>query len=174
VTNTIIAEVKGVLPATATAQLSNDFADAQQIVVTVVGGLGSYEYQLNGGAYQTSNVFSIYEGGEYTIHVKDNLGCNDFTLTVTALNYPKFFTPNNDGYHDFWNIEGLTTANKAEIYIFDRYGKLLKQISPLGQGWDGSYNGTPMPEPIIGSSFCTPTKTASEKNSIRISRSSDS
>ncbi|HOZ73688.1 MAG TPA: T9SS type B sorting domain-containing protein [Flavobacterium sp.] len=145
VTNTIIAEVKGVLPATATAQLSNDFADAQQIVVTVVGGLGSYEYQLNGGAYQTSNVFSIYEGGEYTIHVKDNLGCNDFTLTVTALNYPKFFTPNNDGYHDFWNIEGLTTANKAEIYIFDRYGKLLKQISPLGQGWDGSYNGTPMP-----------------------------
>jgi hypothetical protein len=40
-----------VLPATATAQLSNDFADAQQIVVTVVGGLGSYEYQLNGGAY---------------------------------------------------------------------------------------------------------------------------
>ncbi len=145
VTHTIIADVKGVLPATATAQVSNDFADAQQIVVTVVGGLGSYEYQLNGGAYQTSNVFDIYEGGEYIIHVKDNLGCNEFTITVIALNYPKFFTPNADGYHDFWNIEGLTTANKAEIYIFDRYGKLLKQISPLGQGWDGTYNGTAMP-----------------------------
>ncbi len=145
VTRTIIADVQAVLPATATVQVTNDFADAQQIVVTVIGGLGSYEYQLNDGAYQASNIFDIYEGGEYTVHVKDNLGCNEFTLTVTALNYPKFFTPNNDGYHDFWNIEGLTTANKAEIYIFDRYGKLLKQISPLGQGWDGTYNGTPMP-----------------------------
>ncbi|MEQ3665458.1 T9SS type B sorting domain-containing protein, partial [Olleya sp.] len=30
-------------------------------------------------------------------------------------------------------------------YIFDRYGKLLKQLSPSGLGWDGTYNGNPMP-----------------------------
>ncbi|RCT56488.1 T9SS type B sorting domain-containing protein, partial [Winogradskyella sp. KYW1333] len=29
--------------------------------------------------------------------------------------------------------------------IFDRYGKLLKQISPTGSGWDGTYNGNSMP-----------------------------
>ncbi|WP_445711803.1 T9SS type B sorting domain-containing protein [Flavobacterium sp.] len=28
---------------------------------------------------------------------------------------------------------------------FDRYGKLLKQISPLGSGWDGVFNGKPLP-----------------------------
>jgi len=33
----------------------------------------------------------------------------------------------------------------AKIYIFDRYGKLLKQISPSGAGWDGTYNGSPLP-----------------------------
>ena len=33
----------------------------------------------------------------------------------------------------------------AKIYIFDRYGKLLNQLSPLTEGWDGSYNGNPMP-----------------------------
>ena len=27
------------------------------------------------------------------------------------------------------------------IYIYDRYGKLLKQISINGEGWDGTYNG---------------------------------
>jgi gliding motility-associated-like protein len=145
VIHTIIADVQGVLPAKAVAFVNNDFGNPQQIIVNVFGGLGSYQYQLNGGAYQTDNTFIIREGGEYTVHVKDNLGCNEFTLTVTALNYPKFFTPNNDGYHDFWNIEGFTSANKAEIYIFDRYGKLLKQISPLGQGWDGTYNGSEMP-----------------------------
>lgn len=31
------------------------------------------------------------------------------------------------------------------IYIFDRYGKLVKQISPLSQGWDGTFDGSQMP-----------------------------
>jgi gliding motility-associated-like protein len=33
----------------------------------------------------------------------------------------------------------------TRIYIFDRYGKLLKDISPNGSGWDGTYIGQPMP-----------------------------
>jgi gliding motility-associated-like protein len=33
----------------------------------------------------------------------------------------------------------------SRIYIFDRYGKLLKEISPDGVGWDGNYTGHPMP-----------------------------
>jgi large repetitive protein len=56
-----------------------------------------------------------------------------------------FFTPNNDGYHDTWNIIGIADNPTAKIYIFDRYGKLLKQLSPTGRGWDGTYNGRPMP-----------------------------
>jgi gliding motility-associated-like protein len=31
------------------------------------------------------------------------------------------------------------------IYIFDRHGRLLAQITPGGVGWDGTYNGSPMP-----------------------------
>ncbi|NRB60748.1 MAG: T9SS type B sorting domain-containing protein, partial [Winogradskyella sp.] len=44
-----------------------------------------------------------------------------------------------------WNIYGGGLLSTAKIYIFDRYGKLLKQISPLGAGWDGTYNGNLMP-----------------------------
>jgi gliding motility-associated-like protein len=33
----------------------------------------------------------------------------------------------------------------AKIFIFDRFGKLLKQISPLEKGWNGNFNGNPMP-----------------------------
>jgi gliding motility-associated-like protein len=55
-------------------------------------------------------------------------------------------TPNQDGYHDTWNIIALGDIDPtAKIYIFDRYGKLLKQLSPTGSGWDGTYNGNPMP-----------------------------
>jgi gliding motility-associated-like protein len=35
--------------------------------------------------------------------------------------------------------------SQSLIYIFDRYGRLLAQITPGGLGWDGTYNGTPMP-----------------------------
>ncbi|MGV7107808.1 T9SS type B sorting domain-containing protein, partial [Flavobacterium sp. U410] len=35
--------------------------------------------------------------------------------------------------------------NTTKLYIFDRYGKLVKQISPNGNGWDGTYNGRQLP-----------------------------
>ena len=54
---------------------------------------------------------------------------------------PKFFTPNNDGYKDTWQIYGVRNFNEAKIFIYDRYGKLLKQLSPTGLGWDGTFNG---------------------------------
>ena len=30
-------------------------------------------------------------------------------------------------------------------YIYDRYGKYIKQISPSTEGWDGTLNGQPLP-----------------------------
>ena len=38
-----------------------------------------------------------------------------------------------------------TYQTKTKIYIFDRYGKLLKELDPLGLGWDGTYIGYPLP-----------------------------
>ncbi|QLJ56653.1 T9SS type B sorting domain-containing protein [Flavobacterium psychrophilum] len=63
------------------------------------------------------------------------------------LGVPKYFTPNGDGIHDYWNVEGITATFNANttITIFDRFGKLIKQISPLDQGWDGTDNGQKLP-----------------------------
>ena len=63
------------------------------------------------------------------------------------LVFPTFFTPNGDGYNDFWYIIGVNKnlSTNINIQIFDRYGKLLKQIDPLSQGWDGTFNGNQMP-----------------------------
>ncbi len=62
-----------------------------------------------------------------------------------VIDYPPFFTPNQDGFNDTWNIKALEDQQLSTIYIFDRYGKLLKQIKPESEGWDGTYNGKPMP-----------------------------
>ncbi|MNK24496.1 hypothetical protein D3C87_428020 [compost metagenome] len=63
---------------------------------------------------------------------------------VSIIDYPNFFTPNGDGFHDTWNIIGLGEQTDAKIYIFDRYGKLIKQIAANGEGWDGTFGGSPV------------------------------
>ncbi|MNK75457.1 hypothetical protein D3C87_949980 [compost metagenome] len=64
---------------------------------------------------------------------------------VSIIDYPNFFTPNGDGFHDTWNIIGLGEQTDATIYIFDRYSKLIKQIASNGEGWDGTFGGSPVP-----------------------------
>ena len=91
---------------------------------------------LDFGPFQTSNVFNNVASGWHTVTVKDTSGCGIATLDVLVINYPKYFTPNGDGFHDTWNITDLKDLGNSMIYIFDRYGKLLKQIWPDKAGWD--------------------------------------
>ena len=116
-------------------------------LVTIADPIGvNYMYQLDYGTFQTSNVFENVSSGIHSITVKHINGCSELTdNNVLVIGYPKFFTPNGDSYNDTWNIVGLKDQLNTRIYIFDRYGKLLKDISPSGSGWDGNYIGNPMP-----------------------------
>ncbi|UOK42304.1 MULTISPECIES: T9SS type B sorting domain-containing protein [Flavobacterium] len=130
----------------ASAVVTNYFADTQAITVTVVGN-GTYLYSLDGGAFQTSNVFINVLPGTHTVTIHDTHGCTDIVLSdILTIGYPRYFTPNGDGYNDTWNIWSLSDDQpNSEIHIYDRYGKLLKQIVPSGAGWDGTFNGQTLP-----------------------------
>ena len=58
----------------------------------------------------------------------------------------KFFSPNSDGVKDYWQIVGTNALIQPEIFIFDRHGKLLKQLSPNSKGWDGTFNNKNVPQ----------------------------
>ena len=123
----------------------NDFTSNNS--ATIITTSGNYEFSLDGINYQDSNVFNNLEAGEYLVYVQDKNGCGITTMSFYILDYPKYFTPNDDGYNDTWQIKNLDKRGfeASKIYIFDRYGKLLKQTSPLSQGWNGTFNGTPLP-----------------------------
>ncbi|KGO92458.1 hypothetical protein Q767_15635 [Flavobacterium enshiense DK69] len=121
------------------------FSNDPTITAVVTGGSGNFEYQLDGGAYQASNVFTGVLQGLHVVHVVDVEGCTDLIQNIFVIDYPRFFTPNGDGYNETWNIWDLKDQPNAEIFIFDRYGKLIKQIATTGEGWDGTYNGHPLP-----------------------------
>jgi gliding motility-associated-like protein len=126
--------------------VTNAFSD-EQVITIKIEGYGQYEYKLDEGPWQPTPVFTNVSAGVHTVYVRDTNtnGCGEIILTgVSVIDYPNFFTPNDDGFRDKWNIIGLDQED-AKIYIFDRYGKLLKQISAVGEGWDGTFNGANMP-----------------------------
>ena len=110
-----------------------------------VSGSGPWEYSIDDFFYQSLPVFSDLLPGFYNINVRSLNGCDQLTIPTTIIAAPNFFTPNQDGFHDYWQVIAIETEPDAQIYIFDRFGKLLKQLSPTGIGWDGTYNGNPMP-----------------------------
>ncbi|EAS19630.1 conserved hypothetical protein [Flavobacteria bacterium BBFL7] len=110
-----------------------------------VSGSGPWEYSIDNFFYQSSPIFTNLLPGYYDVQVRSLNGCDHITVPATIIAAPNFFTPNQDGFHDYWQVIAIETEPDAQIYIFDRFGKLLKQLSPTGIGWDGTYNGNPMP-----------------------------
>lgn len=133
-------------PANATIEVSEPFSDEVNITVTNIIGFGEYEFKLDDGKYQDDPIFKNVSAGEHIVYIQDRKGnCTTTILKATVLKYPKFFTPNNDSYNDYWNIPALSAQPNASISIFDRYGKLLKRFNTTSLGWDGRYNGADLP-----------------------------
>ncbi|MFE3846765.1 choice-of-anchor L domain-containing protein [Flavobacterium sp. LB3P45] len=136
-------------PASVSYTTSGWFTENQTLtVITVpfVGDGSNFLYSLDAGPPQERNVFTNVSSGIHEITVSD-ANCGTFTIPVIVklINSPKFFTPNGDGFNDTWNITGIPNQENLKLYIFDRYGKLLKELLPNGSGWDGTFNGYKLP-----------------------------
>lgn len=143
-TKKFIAIVSGI--ATITSVDINDFSGNGNSVLINYTGNGDYEFSIDGVRYQNSPFFTNVIEGDYLVHIKDKNGCGiPVSLRIFVLDYPRFFTPNGDSYNDFWTIKNGAKYPNMLLYIFDRYGKLISQVNPKGNGWDGNYNGEPIP-----------------------------
>tara|TARA_R110002033_G_scaffold89819_3_gene139968 strand:- start:10977 stop:16139 length:5163 start_codon:yes stop_codon:yes gene_type:complete len=126
-----------------------DISDNNTITINETNlGLGDYEYALDDefSSYQDEPFFDRIKGGIHTLFVRDKNGCGTTSIDISVIDYPNFFTPNGDGFNDSWQILGINAQfqPQSDIYIFNRYGKLLKQLNPLSNGWDGTFNGNMM------------------------------
>jgi gliding motility-associated-like protein len=130
-----------------------DTALGLQIIVEVSGN-GDYEYAIDDstGRYQDNNTFNAVTPGTHTLYVRDKNGCgiaeDTFMQDLTIEGFPKFFSPNGDLINDFWQFAQPATGDRIvlnSIRIYDRYGTFLKQITQDSQGWDGNFNGKPLP-----------------------------
>ena len=125
-----------------------DASEFNSIAVSVSGD-GDYEFSLDNplGPYQDLGSFQDVLPGLHTVYVIDKNGCGITQEMVSVIGFMKFFTPNDDGFNDTWQIIGVSAQFQpdSKVFIYDRYGKLITQISPLQGGWNGKYNGYNMP-----------------------------
>ncbi|WMI65634.1 choice-of-anchor L domain-containing protein [Aestuariibaculum sp. YM273] len=122
-------------------------ASENSTVTINVSGEGIYEFAIDNSIFQDSNTFSNVSAGIHTVYVNDLNGCGMVQQQISVLGFPKYFTPNGDGINDFWKPYGVTSEfyNDIDIKIFNRYGKLIKQINPSQSGWNGTLQGQPLP-----------------------------
>jgi gliding motility-associated-like protein len=140
-----------VLPSNIAEIRAIEIVDASQnnSITVILEDDGDYEYALDNsnGPYQDSNTFENILPGLYTVYVRDKNNCGIAEELISVIGFPKFFTPNNDTQNDYWQVSGISDQfqSNSSILIFDRQGKLLSELDPLGPGWDGTFNGALLP-----------------------------
>ena len=103
-----------------------------------VGNLLSYDLS-NDLPYSSEIYVSIVPYNDFQIA----MGCIGERFVVEKKQVPpNFFTPNNDGYNDVWKFD---SDSYFYIDIFNRFGKLITQLKRTNYGWDGTFNGAPLP-----------------------------
>jgi gliding motility-associated-like protein len=123
----------------------DDFNGQNNSVLINYTGIGDYEFSLDGITFQDSNYFTNIPPGNYTIYIIDKKGCDTVKTEITVITYPTFFTPNGDGYNDTWKIKNIDIYPNSKLEIFDRYGKLLKNLSANDTGWNGKLANENLP-----------------------------
>lgn len=142
-TSTVVVEVIKNEALTNVGVIINDFSSVNNNIEVRAYSSREYEYSMDGINYQKENIFNNVAGGDQTVFVRGKDGCEFFSKDIFVRSYPVFFTPNNDGKNDFWRLKDFPNVSYT-IFIYSRFGQIIKEIKSTTGFWDGNLNGKPM------------------------------
>lgn len=139
-----IEVIMSISPEISTVEIDGFSFSSTVIVNTEVEG--DFEYRLDNGEFQAEGIFEDVLPGNHTVYMRDTNGCGVVTEEIAVVGYFAYFSPNGDGINDNWHIEGMEYLNEPVVSIYNRYGKLIKQLNNNDSNWDGTFSGQQMPE----------------------------
>ncbi len=162
---TVVVNVNNLPEITSIEPVSEE--EQGNMVVSIVKEVGdTYSYSLDGDNYTElplDNIIKDLPIGWSLLYIKnDSTTCvnsKEFYIAPIEIKPAKFFTPNGDGENEKWTVKNLDAYDSYIVEIFDRYGKRLyikrvgsfnigassEDVSEAFEGWEGDYNGHPMP-----------------------------
>ena len=121
-----------------------------RIDISAYGGTSPYTYLWSNGQI-TEDIENLFTG-DYFVTITDFNNCVetdsiyiDFDGFEDCFFIPTLFTPNGDGVHDDWQIDGVSVFPDITVKIFNRWGQLLFESVGYTQRWDGTYKGKELP-----------------------------
>lgn len=114
---------------------SIEIVDAPRNGIAVPQPDGTIRYMPNPGFFGEDT---------FTYRVRDENGnfTNEATVTITViedpLHIPNVFTPNGDGYNDYFVIRGMERYDRVDLLIVNRWGNEVYKNADYKNNWDGN------------------------------------
>ncbi len=112
-----------------------------------------YVYTWSTG--DTLPFIKITNPGRYSLTLTDKYGCSNrgsiHIKKACYLDIPNAFTPNSDGYNDYFLPRRPPGAywERFSMQVYNRWGQIVFETRLMnGQGWDGLFSGKPQPEGV--------------------------
>ena len=116
------------------------------------GGIPAYiaTWEIETGAdmwsplTETDLEINDLDRGKYRLTLSDNNSCTRDTIINLEYLYermieiPKAFTPNQDGYNDYWDILRIEYIQRLTIVIYDRLGTVVYKFTGTGNEYKGN------------------------------------
>lgn len=102
-------------------------------------------YWMPDGQITREIVIADKDPGDYIYAVDVGGGCYDevnVSIIHCPITIPNVFTPNGDGFNDYFEIDGVENYPGSRLVVFNRWGKKVFESDNYNSGnlWDGKNN----------------------------------
>jgi gliding motility-associated-like protein len=76
------------------------------------------------------------------VFISDDIDTNKYNITYNV------FTPNGDGYNDYFYPVKIDDVKNYQLVVYNRWGNIIFITDVLTEGWDGKYDGSECSEGV--------------------------
>ena len=128
---------------------ANNALDPAQVEIVEMPASGA-DATVNADGTITIDYSFLYEfTGEdhFDFEITNFGGLSDISTVYITVNLeeiivPNSFSPNNNGFNDFWVIPDVNKFPENKLVVYNRYGNIVYEMEDYDNSWDGTYKDT--------------------------------